>query len=62
MDVQTGGCPCTLGPVLNAGGVVQSQKSWRRGGGAMSEGGMKEGAGEMWRLQEQVGKQQVVRG
>lgn len=28
MDVQTGGCyPCTLGPVLNAGGVVQSQKS-----------------------------------
>lgn len=28
--VQTGGCPATLGPVLNAGGAVQSQKYWRR--------------------------------
>lgn len=33
MDVQTGGCLCTLGPVLNAGGVVQSQECWWRRGG-----------------------------
>lgn len=33
MDVQTGGCLCTLGLVLNAGGVVQSQECWRRRGG-----------------------------
>lgn len=40
MDVQTGGCLCTLGPVLNAGGVVQSQKCWwrRRRRGRVSEG------------------------
>lgn len=33
MEAQTRGCRCTLGPVLNAGGVVQSQRSWwwRRG-------------------------------
>lgn len=30
MDVQTGGCLPTLGPVLNAGRVVQSQKYWLR--------------------------------